>query len=108
MHHSKFDFILDKKNIQTINKLKTQDCYTIIKKTILPDFNFALFFRYTFLFSNKENELTSLKQLLAFRRCLTKKYFFFPKCRPYELKRKKYLPTNRLYFLCCFARRPIN
>ena len=34
MHHSMFDFILDQKNIQTINKRKTKDCYIAIQKQL--------------------------------------------------------------------------
>ena len=43
-----FDFILDLKNIQAINKLKTLDYYTIMQKQF--DFNFVLFFMNVFLF----------------------------------------------------------
>ena len=34
MLHSMSDFILDRKNIQTINQQKTQDYYTIIQKQL--------------------------------------------------------------------------
>ena len=34
MHHLMFVFILDLKNVQTINKWKTQDYCTIIKKQL--------------------------------------------------------------------------
>ena len=44
--HSMVGFILDLKNIQTINKQKTQDYYTIIQK--LSDLNFVLIFHECF------------------------------------------------------------
>ena len=37
MRHSMLDFILDLKNIQTINKCITQDYYTIIQKNLINE-----------------------------------------------------------------------
>ena len=39
MRHSMFDFILDLKNIETINKCKTQDYYTIVQNNYLCGFD---------------------------------------------------------------------
>ena len=61
MSHSMFDFILDLKNIQTINKRKTQDYYKIIEKGF--DLNFVLFFMNDLLFCYAGNKQTAPKQL---------------------------------------------
>ena len=85
MRHSMFDFILDLKNIQTINKRKTKDYYTIRQKSkILRGLNLTLFFMYV-LFCYKENRPV-LRQLLIFLLCLL--IFFFPKCGLKELGEK--------------------
>ena len=51
-----FDLILDRKNIQTINKWKTQDYYTIIQK-IFRVLKFVLIFMNVPLFCYKGNKL---------------------------------------------------
>ena len=85
MRHSMFDFILDLKNIQTINKRKTKDYYTIRQKSkILRGLNLTLFFMYV-LFCYKVNRPV-LRQLLIFLLCLL--IFFFPKCGLKELGEK--------------------
>ena len=52
--YSMFDFILDPKNIQIINKWKTQDCYAIIQKQFRMIF--VLFPMNVLLFCYKGNK----------------------------------------------------
>ena len=69
MHQSVFDFILALKNIQTINKRKTQGYYTIILQyynTKQFDLDFELFLMNALLFFQKGNKCTIMKQLLLF------------------------------------------
>ena len=86
MHHSMIDFILDLKNIQTINKRKTQDCYIITHKQF--DLNFVLFFKNILLFCYKENKQTALKQLLVFLLCLVRKTCFLSKMLTLRIEKK--------------------
>ena len=71
MRHSMLDFILDLKNIQTINKWITQDYYTIIQK--------------------KRNNQTVLKKMLDFLLCLLEKILFLSKILTLRIEKKKKL-----------------
>ena len=71
------DFILDRKNIETINKMENPKLLQNKTKTISRDLNLTLFLRNVLLFCNKANKLTALKQLLVFFLCLMKKFVSF-------------------------------
>ena len=71
------DFILDRKNIETINKRENPRLLQNKTKTISRDLNLTLFLRNVLLFCNKANKLTALKQLLVFFLCLMKKFVSF-------------------------------
>ena len=71
MRHSMFDFILHRKNIQTINKRKTQDYYYTIIQRNFSCFEFRIILHECSCY--KGNKWTTLKQLLIFLFCLMKK-----------------------------------